>query len=95
MNDYKELIADLTAAANRNSNSLNTRDTCRKAADAIEQLVKERDAAVEDIKKNLMCASCAKRETGSEWGRCEELDYAKNDEGVGICKSYEWRGVQE
>lgn len=41
MNDYKELIADLTAAANRNSNSLNTRDTCRKAADAIEQLVRE------------------------------------------------------
>lgn len=41
MNDYKELTADLTAAANRNSNSLNTRYTCHKAADAIEQLVRE------------------------------------------------------
>lgn len=61
MSEYKELIADLTAAANRNSNSLNTRDTCRKAADAIEQLVKERDAAIaaaENIHSDFVDFAC-------------------------------------
>lgn len=44
MSDYKDMIVALRTASERNSNSLNTRDACRKAADAIEQLVKERDA---------------------------------------------------
>ena len=40
------------------------------AADAIEHLVKERDAAVEDIKKCWLCASCHKHIEGKEWCFC-------------------------
>ena len=93
MIEYKELTADLLAAASRNSNSLNTRDTCRKAADAIEQLMtdidavrKERDAAVKDLQ---------------EW--CDELCYCEVCKHNGKCSkefckfanNWEWRGVQE
>ena len=41
MNDYKSLVMALREAAERRSNSLNTRNTCRQAADAIEDLLKE------------------------------------------------------
>lgn len=100
MNDYKELIAKLTAAANRNSNSLNTRDACRKAADTIEQLVKEldelvtkchrlekeRDAAVDDLRISCDCESC-------KWfigGDCTDLEH---EECHG--EHWKWRGGKE
>lgn len=38
MPNYENLIARLREAAERRSNSINTRDTCREAADAIEVL---------------------------------------------------------
>lgn len=86
MNDYKELIAKLTEAANRNSNSLNTRDACRKAADTIEQLVKERDAAVDDLRISCDCDFC-------KWligGDCTDLEH---EECHG--EHWEWRGIDE
>ena len=49
-------------------------------ADAIEQLVRERDAAVADCKLSAICASC-KHRGDDEW--C--------DRG---CR-WEWRGVQD
>ena len=40
MTDYKILIEELRKASQRTSNSLNTRNTCKQAADAIETLLK-------------------------------------------------------
>ena len=99
MTDYKELIAALTAAANRNSNSLNTRDTCRKAADAIEQLVKERD----ELKLDLCEANDTieyLNDKLKDFGEERDALKKKVEERCHICKYYnpsdwEWRGVQE
>lgn len=46
MNDYKELVENM-----RNNGDCIT-------ADIIEQLVKERDAAVADLKNNRVCTVC-------------------------------------
>lgn len=94
MNDYKELIADLTAAANRNSNSLNTRDTCRKAADAIEQLVRERDAAIADISYLIIrplevCKLCAHDFADTAAEKCP------NCSDITAYGNFEWRGVSK
>lgn len=56
------------------------------AADAIEQLVKERDTAVADLKELAVCDYC-------KWligGDCTDLEH---EECHG--EHWEWRGVQE
>ena len=87
MNDYKELLAELRKC------KYCARDIAKYAADAIEQLVtdidaarKERDAAVKDLQ---------------EW--CDELCYCEVCKHNGKCSkefckfanNWEWRGVQE
>lgn len=100
MNDYKELIERLISASERKSNSLNTRSTCKDAADAIEQLLKERNAAVADFnqfaiyaasKAKFACKWCKSRKRD---GRCQWFIDHKDDK---ICYGvhFEWRGVQE
>lgn len=54
MKDYNELIKKLRNAAGGDLG----RKMCREAADAIEQLVKERDAAVMDLKAYSDCDNC-------------------------------------
>ena len=49
MNDYKELIGLLAHPADGRDNA----DIMISAADAIEQLVKERDAAVADLEEDI------------------------------------------
>lgn len=49
MDDFKNLIMALREAAERRSNSLNTRNTCRQAADAIEDLLKECESLGENL----------------------------------------------
>lgn len=94
MNDYKELIVALCTASERNSNSLNTRDTCRKAADAIEYLVKERDAAIADISYLIIhplevCKLCAHDFADTAAEKCP------NCSDITAYGNFEWRGVSE
>lgn len=100
MNDYEKLVEHLRKFGLR----LYGKETSilQTAADAIEQLVtdidavrKERDAAVADIKKNWMCATCSKRIVGKEWLYCLHLLSVEAEDGSRTCLNYKWRGVQE
>lgn len=87
--DYKELIKKLRAHKIKTDFGRFSPDICRKAADAIENLQTERDAAVEDLKKYSFnsCKVCA------EWknGTCSRP-------GPKDCAGYnwwKWRGPQK
>ena len=91
MTDYKELIDELTELLSLNDENLcslivknnDLQNGLVQAAEAIEQLVKERNAAVDDLKEAMPCRACK---------YLAVLEYCKN------CYSenhWEWRGVQE
>lgn len=65
-------------------------NTLTEAINAIEQLVKERDAAIADLKSccayNSDCAFCKHYFSDDAAQFCEEGD---------SCGNWEWRGVQE
>lgn len=94
MNDYRELVEKLRMAGRWIKHDDGSEETyllsvsdCVKIADAIEQLVKERDAAIEDmetIANNMLlgCEFCKKNCT--EQSNCLTGD-----------ARFEWRGVQE
>lgn len=104
MNDYKELVFNLMFLAkycHSEYNDLCVDDELKKAADAIEQLVKERDelttkccrleqerdAAVADLKEAIL----------GDVGECFACKH-RNDVGCGAYSDgecWEWRGVQE
>lgn len=56
MNDYKELIGDIGDCLISQPSEAVYKRVLREAADAIIQLVKERDAAVDDLEKRLYYA---------------------------------------
>lgn len=60
MEDYKELIAllDGAMAMTASNGKIEKAELFCKAAEAIEQLVKERDAAIAEIPKN--CNTCGR-----------------------------------
>lgn len=80
-----------------------------EAADAIDRLcfelelercqhnatLKERDAAIADLKVNWLCAVCKKRVVTREWMRCDSKDFCEAPCEVPTCLNFEWRGVQE
>lgn len=86
MKDYKELIAELRThilAPPRQTTTIE-----QQAADAIVQLIKERDAAISDIPH--ICQTC--------YGNNMEADCVDNP--CWNCKGnnnpeWEWRGLQE
>lgn len=102
MNAYKELVemlremsrffirneADLLSVPDEMITSMNA-EACKDAADAIEQLVKERDAAVADCKiileDGVQCNIC-KHYFSEDVDACLECENKSN---------FEWRGVQE
>lgn len=88
MTDYKELITEI-----RNCFPTNLE---RRAADAIEQLVKERDAAVDDLQK---CMYYAKPKNNNVCNFCKKDMSEYPDKCVGwedFCECCpEWRGVKE
>ena len=89
MKDYNELIKKLRNAAGGDLG----RKMCREAADAIEQLVKERDAAVADISLLIInhgnaCKIC-KHHFSDDHTLCLECDE------MCLHGNYEWRGVRE
>lgn len=96
MNDYKELVADLKELSEEekefasNSGDIYCAERLALAADAIEQLVKERDAAVEDLtfsyKHGLSCFACKHDFAVDAAEYCIDCKFNSN---------FEWRGVQE
>ncbi len=63
-----------------------------KAADAIEQLVKERDAAVADLKNIRACKFCKNLSQHIDKEPCNScLLYVRGRD----TNNFEWRGVQE
>lgn len=92
MNDYKELIEQLNGACIVKAvmKDMTKADLFARAADAIEQLVKERDAAVADLKESAVesavCDYC-------KW----LVDYDCTDLKHETChgEHWEWRGVQK
>ena len=87
MKDYKELIAELRThilAPPRQTTTIE-----QQAADAIVQLIKERDAAIADLRKTASCLVC--KHFGENGITCDALNqclYGEHD-------VWEWRGLQE
>lgn len=79
---YKELIKRLRAHKIKTDFGRFSPDICRKAADALETLLAERDAAVEDLVMAGDCKTCGNVTT---W--CME--------NPDCCKGYKWRGPQK
>lgn len=96
--DYKELIDYM-----REFHFLGpTWEGCKAAATAIETLLAERDAAVEDLRG--LCWCCANREkyeNGLPWSKattCEhvrELGTVARSGGERKCQFWKWRGPQK
>ena len=94
MNDYKELVEYLREEADAVQAiewdiPICTENHIREAADAIEQLVKERDAAVEDLtfsyKHGLSCFACKHDFAVDAAEYCIDCKFNSN---------FEWRGVE-
>lgn len=94
MNDYKELVFNLMFLAkycHSEYNDLCVDDELKNAANAIEQLIKERDAAVADLKEISDCGYCKWfRDFGIKVG-CVCQESCNNISGVNTM--WEWRGV--
>ncbi|MCQ2744567.1 MAG: hypothetical protein MJ230_07235 [bacterium] len=93
MNDYKELVDALRCGAWSVYKVNSPAAMCEtiynvQIADAIEQLVKERDAAVKDMQdyQGSFCCYCKRNNT-------EECIFP--DEVLLMCGKFEWRGVQK
>lgn len=90
MNDYKELIVHIATvmALEDECGQKELADLLEKAVDAIEQLVKERDAAVEDLKKNNKCCICKHKK--------ENIQDCQHYSSCGLVYiHFEWRGIQD
>lgn len=88
------LIPDALALINRLEG-----DNIAKAI-VLEQLERERDAAIEDIKKAalFLCQTCKKYHPAIVDGSkhyCDRIPADHFDDGAIACGMYEWRGVQE
>lgn len=89
MNDYKELIEELRggaewAEANIYQVPIMLPNYLAQAAGAIEQLAKERDAALADLSEFRVCKTCKNLHDGI----CTKLSCS-------MCSKWEWRGVQK
>lgn len=83
--DYKELIKRLRVHKIKTDFGKFSPDICRKAADAIETLLSERDAAVEDLAK--ICEDNP--------DVCQYCKHMPCTEKHGRCIGWEWRGPQK
>lgn len=82
--DYKELIDELRMVSSWECSDCYDCNQCVKAATAIETLLEERDAAVEDLKKFA--------DAGEACHLCKHLPcHPKNDHCIG----WEWRGPEK
>jgi len=100
--DFKELIENLRALSPHVPEQMcddDGRDALEKAATAIETLLAERDAAVEDLRGLCWCCVRGKKyENGLSWSRattCEhmrELGVVARIGGKCKCQYWQWRG---
>lgn len=86
LNDETERVARLEAE---------NRAKEQYIAETIGKLARERDAAIEDVKKNWICAACKKGKDGHEWVGCSERRLEQVGDYSATCANFEWRGVQE
>lgn len=89
MNDYKELVKELKRNGLSNGGALGHHSgLCDEAADAIEQLVRERDAAVNWLPHQCnLCKHCHPA-NGIHCAKGGCADWKRRE-------NWEWRGVQE
>lgn len=100
MDDYKELVEKLRMAGRWIKHDDGSEETyllsvadCAEIADAIEQLVIERDAAIHDLdmavcgQESYPCGYCA------NYG-IKPIDVEDVCETCTDCENWEWRGVQ-
>lgn len=98
MNDYKELIENLDRIIFREKTAIygvgeiNIRSMATELKQVIEQLVKERDAAVKDLKNIRACRFCKNEQVLIDNEPCNSCLLFQ--EGTHI-NNFEWRGVQE
>lgn len=69
----------------QNTDISNAEQILTNAVDAIEQLVRERDAAVADLNKARSCITC----------KSDSLDFCEGCDSWRSKCNWEWRGVQE
>ena len=86
--ETKELIAIL-----RDESNCNVLDYIDEAANRLEQLEMERNAAIEDIKQAWLCAVCKNRAEGREWLCCRNRKFIEQPSGALTCSNFVWRGV--
>lgn len=102
MTDYKELIMVANNCANRAKDCAicyykkhpDGQDSCievmlRDLADALEQTIRERDAAIADLKYIASCVHCRK-----SWFNNGETETCPEPCGLNG-ENWEWRGVQK
>lgn len=91
MNDYKELIEQLDGACcfKMVNGDISKADLFARAADTIEQLVKERDTAIADFTIYIKHMEDGRKAFSCEFCNEENCDDCKH------CSNFEWRGVQE
>lgn len=59
----------------------------------LKKVTAERDAAIADIKRAWLCATCKKRELGREWLYCKNRKFLELPDKTLTCDNFEWRGV--
>lgn len=82
MNDYKGLVDSLRICVKYNK-AVDALCNAEFAADAIEQLVRERDAAVKDLNIARSCLTC----------KSNSLDFCAGCDSWASKSNWEWRGV--
>lgn len=87
--DCKELIKKLRAHKIKTDFGRFSPDICRKAADTIETLLAERDAAVEDLWKRPHPSTCKHGE------HCDYISAITGFPDCYSCDEWEWRGPQK
>ena len=99
MNDYKELVAELEELSSLNDENLQSliienndlQNALVDAADVIEQLVRERDAAVAAVAEHPYCYNCKHRDKSSKEHPCIICNQIWPN--ASECK-WQWRGLE-
>ena len=95
MNDYKELICELKELSEEekefasNSGDIYLAEMLALAADAIEQLVKERNASIADFTIYIKHMEDGRKAFSCEFCNEENCDSCKH------CSNFEWREVTD
>lgn len=70
-------------------------NTAANSLSKMEQIQKERDAAVQDLATcGMYCRACAHQDK-TTWPKCERMSLASGPEGNTVCANFAWRGCEE